>query len=287
MPETVGGRTAVVRCRSGAAGSEPHGGVRALGRRTEERPQPGERGQACGQSRRVHPPRVHGITGHPVAAPAPDPLAGEHDLSPFGPGIGGDAVIALRVHLQAIRGQDTGTRKTIWFTGHSLGAALATLAVDRFGTERVGGLYTFGSPRVGDKVFQKAFTAPCQRFVNNTDIVVHLPPPTLLADYAHVGNLRFIDSAGKIVTDPTMYNMIESNLRGHFQSIKSGLDAFAPSRLKEAGQAIVDAVSRRELSALGDKLESLNLDVFPVAALADHAPLYYAIRIWNALQPDV
>ena len=190
----------------------------------------------------------------------------------------------VRDHLEVIRGQ--GSAKTIWFTGHSLGAALATLAVDRFGAGNVGGLYTFGSPRVGDKLFQAGFAAPCYRFVNNTDIIPHLPPPTVVADYAHVGNLRFIDNAGQVVSDPTTFNMIDSNLRGHFQSVKAGLDTFTPSKLKEAGQVIIDAVSRRKFSSLGDKLESLNLDVLPVAAIADHSPIYYAIRIWNAMQPD-
>ena len=149
---------------------------------------------------------------------------------------------ALVDHLAAISGQGTG--KTIWFTGHSL-AALATLAVDRFKAGNVGGLYTFGSPRVGDKVFQVGFTPPCYRFVNNTDIIPHLPPPTVLADYAHVGNLRFIDSAGRIVSDPTTFDMIASNLRGHFQSVKAAFDTFTPSKLREAGQVIIDAFSQR------------------------------------------
>ena len=193
----------------------------------------------------------------------------------------------LHEYLKAIgsAGEGGGQTKTFWFTGHSLGAALATIAADRFGADTVGGVYTFGSPRVGDDVFQASFAAPCYRFVNNTDMVPHLPPPGLLANYAHVGALQFIDSAGRIVNDPTMFNIIESNIRGHFQSLKAGWNTFNPSNLKKTAQVIRDAVSQREFSTLGEKLESLNLDFIPLAALADHSPIYYTLRIWNALHP--
>jgi hypothetical protein len=77
----------------------------------------------------------------------------------------------------------------VYFTGHSLGAALATLAAyDIAPTLRIpSGIYTFGSPRVGNKVFTDAFYKLFPnsfRVTNMDDPVPHLPPTDL--GYHHV-----------------------------------------------------------------------------------------------------
>ena len=92
-----------------------------------------------------------------------------------------------------LRNKDNGKR-TLWFTGHSLGAALATLAAQRYGNGVR--LYTYGSPRVGDMAFKNAFPLKNYRFVNNSDIVTRIPPSWL--QYQHVGECEFIDSHGSI-----------------------------------------------------------------------------------------
>lgn len=91
--------------------------------------------------------------------------------------------------------------RTVWFCGHSLGAALATLAADRFPDAR--GVCTFGSPRVGDPDFTTAFTnrftGRSLRYVNDHDIVTHVPPPVLLPwIYRHVDPRRLIDPDGQV-----------------------------------------------------------------------------------------
>jgi len=73
----------------------------------------------------------------------------------------------------------------IYFTGHSLGGALATLgtldAVVAWGLPGTSmGHITFGSPRVGDATFASAFTQYVGtsnhfRLVNDDDLVPHLP----------------------------------------------------------------------------------------------------------------
>lgn len=74
-------------------------------------------------------------------------------------------------------------------TGHSLGSAMATLAVldvaRLYGT--VNQFYSFGSPRVGNKYFSKYFKTLVpygNRVVHSHDIVPHVPMRTLF--FRHV-----------------------------------------------------------------------------------------------------
>jgi triacylglycerol lipase len=133
--------------------------------------------------------------------------------------IGWDQQPGERVHSGCVEALDAVWRKLVtikelkgrrvWFTGHSLGAALATLAGDRFKRERgnlglgeLGGIYTFGSPLVGDRRFVDGFNARCGdqsfRFVNDQDAVTRVPPPLL--GYRHVNIEHFIGFDDQDVT---------------------------------------------------------------------------------------
>jgi hypothetical protein len=140
---------------------------------------------------------------------------------------------------------DQGCR--IWLTGHSLGAALATLAADRF--QDVQGLYTFGSPRVGDRQFQKNFQLRAYRVVNGDDIVARVPPKGI---YRHVGALKFIDHQGRI---------------------DDGLDVneAADPPCRDASEVCDD---------LKETKPSGSAKLIP-DAIRDHVPLLYAIFLWN------
>lgn len=95
--------------------------------------------------------------------------------------------------------------QSIWIAGHSLGGALATLAVDRLTEERIeiNGLYTFGQPKVGDKVFAANFNDKMKeltfRFVHDEDIVPKVP--TALQGYCHIGTEVFFDRDDKMYTE--------------------------------------------------------------------------------------
>ncbi len=98
-----------------------------------------------------------------------------------------------------------GTNTPIWITGHSLGAALATLTAARIlraETEglhvNLRGVYTFGSPRVGDATFARAFRDATKkygvsslRFRNANDVVTSIPDS--LIGFEHVGLLAYLD----------------------------------------------------------------------------------------------
>jgi hypothetical protein len=113
-----------------------------------------------------------------------------------------------------LRRIDGGQRRVI-ITGHSKGAALATLAGWRFHQEGrpVSAVYTFGGPRVGNAAFARNYPAPLCRFELRDDPVPHLPPPPRLAkhlrpilgewivanvDYQHAGELYFLDWTGRL-----------------------------------------------------------------------------------------
>ncbi|NQX46050.1 lipase family protein [Paenibacillus tritici] len=93
--------------------------------------------------------------------------------------------------------------KTLYVTGHSLGGALATLCVlDLAANSSYSSpyLYTYGSPRVGDPAFAKAFSLYVRssyRYANIFDVTTYVPPTVYKLPrqetkyyYAHVQMLK-------------------------------------------------------------------------------------------------
>jgi hypothetical protein len=86
-------------------------------------------------------------------------------------------------------------RGRVMMTGHSLGAAIATLAATR---RQPAQLFTFGSPRVGDREFATSAAVvrvPHARYVDCADLVARVPPEAL--GYVHTGTRHYIDRHGK------------------------------------------------------------------------------------------
>ena len=102
--------------------------------------------------------------------------------------------------MQQILNADHLKGKPLWVTGHSLGAALSTIAAAHLEPH---GVYNFGSPRVGNSVFQRSFVGKnIHRFVNCSDLVTHLPPQGML-DFQHVGILHYFDAGSNYFVSPT------------------------------------------------------------------------------------
>jgi len=85
----------------------------------------------------------------------------------------------------------------VLFTGHSLGAAMATLLAS---VRKPDFLCTFGSPRVGDAEFVSGLGGiPCSRYVDCCDLVARIPPDLL--GYKHVGEPYYINAGRRLVCD--------------------------------------------------------------------------------------
>jgi triacylglycerol lipase len=99
-----------------------------------------------------------------------------------------------------------GSGALLYITGHSLGAALATLCAHRITAARgypIQGVCTYGSPRVGNPDFAKSYQQQLgpqtYRLVNNEDLVTRVPPRAV--GYEHVGEMVYIDETGRLQRD--------------------------------------------------------------------------------------
>ena len=156
----------------------------------------------------------------------------------------------------------------VYFTGHSLGAALATISVTRFQGPSCA-LYTYGSPRCGDDRFVRAVlqkTKNVFRFVNCQDLVTQIPLEVPLEHYyRHVGDERYVNRAGIILDHPTDFD--------------KWLDATPAIVAHDGDAAITDIAHPANFVSLAE--ERGDMPDPPPFLLGNHTPARYAIRIWN------
>ncbi|HXF65831.1 MAG TPA: lipase family protein [Burkholderiales bacterium] len=91
--------------------------------------------------------------------------------------------------------EEYGRGVPVFFTGHSLGGAIATVAAHYWPPRA---LYTFGSPRVADRALARRFAArgiAIYRVVNSTDAVARVP--FALLGFRHVGELVYFTRGGR------------------------------------------------------------------------------------------
>jgi len=100
------------------------------------------------------------------------------------------------------------TNQAIWFTGHSMGGALAIITAQLLAhrqQQSINGIYTIGCPRVGDANFVEHFQIPLYCLINNQDPVPRIPTQgyspdnrATINDYQPMGEIRYFDSEGKL-----------------------------------------------------------------------------------------
>lgn len=110
--------------------------------------------------------------------------------------------------------------KTLWMTGHSLGGAMATISAGRCKLSHIesnpAGLFTYGSPRVGNKRYVNYYSLDHYRWVNNNDIVTRTPPPWM--GYRHTGRLLYFNARGKLKRI-SGWALTADRLRGTFRGL--------------------------------------------------------------------
>lgn len=110
----------------------------------------------------------------------------------------GEATLGLQPQIQDWLDRTAAGRESLIMTGHSLGAALATLCATIW---RPTSLVTLGSPRVGDAQLAATLAGvPATRIVDCCDVVTRVPPE--LAAYTHVGPATYIRGNGTTVESP-------------------------------------------------------------------------------------
>jgi len=129
----------------------------------------------------------------------------------------------------------TNVTKTLWFCGHSLGAAMATIMASRakhnIELNDPVELFTYGSPRVGWKKYCNSLDVVHHRWKNNNDIVTTVP--LALMGFKHHGTQHYINAYGN-VRKPTGWQLVKDKWRGMWMGIKQGkIDNFGDHSMVE------------------------------------------------------
>lgn len=146
------------------------------------------------------------------------------------------------------------TTKPVWFTGHSLGGAMAVICAARCALSHIDampqGLFTYGSPRVGDRQYVRHVALDHSRWVNNNDIVTRLPPAIM--GFRHCGTEHYIDSRGR-VSRMSGWRRVLDRVRGFVLGLgRLSIDHFSDHSIDGYVEHIHRAVVDAERRALGE-----------------------------------
>jgi triacylglycerol lipase len=138
--------------------------------------------------------------------------------------------------------------RTLWFTGHSLGAAMAAICAGRCRLSHIRSnpraLYTFGSPRIGNHRYVNYVHLEAYRWVNNNDVVTRLPPSWL--GYRHKGQEVYLNAYGEI-RRLTHWQRVKDRWRGFLRGLRMGeFDHFADHSIARYIEHIRAAVLEEE-----------------------------------------
>lgn len=146
--------------------------------------------------------------------------------------------------------------RPVWFTGHSLGGAMAAICAGRcrlsFIESNPRALFTFGSPRIGNRTYVNHIRLEYYRFVNNNDIVPQVPPAW--CGYRHGGKEVYISSDG-CIGRVFGWRQTTDRWRGFWRSLKRRqIDHFVDHAIGKYIAAIARAVEEEQRQQLDDLL---------------------------------
>ena len=110
------------------------------------------------------------------------------------------------------------TGKPLYICGHSLGGAMATIAASRLEKECTA-LYTYGSPRVGNKRFVDNLTVTHYRWRNNNALVPAVP--LWIMGFRHHGIYCYLNHYGNKRDGLSKWQRFKDWCRGHWAAIKN------------------------------------------------------------------
>jgi triacylglycerol lipase len=136
-----------------------------------------------------------------------------------------DGAKGIRQKITEIENATAG-RIPIYITGHSLGGALAQIAAAVLGSDQIAACYTFGSPRVGNYVFDLWVKPPSYRIINYADIVPQVPfSVPFVLNYRHSGDPRYMPdetSNSPYRFEPNVFQRVAQFCKGTIQLIRAG-----------------------------------------------------------------
>ncbi|MEZ6061573.1 MAG: lipase family protein [Planctomycetaceae bacterium] len=146
--------------------------------------------------------------------------------------------------------------KTVWFCGHSLGGAMATICAGRCYVSEISSmpesLFTYGSPRVGTKRYINHCNIKHIRWVNNNDIVPRLPPA--MFGFRHAGREMYLDRNGRL-RDLDYWGKAGDRFRGFFRTLtRFRIDWLSDHLMSAYIAAIAGVVQRAEAAGHPDAL---------------------------------
>lgn len=200
---------------------------------------------------------------------------------------------------------ELGKNKPLFICGHSLGAALSLLAAYRFAVSsfEVEAVYTYGSPRVGNKRFKEVFNYLLEEktfiHINNKDIVTQLPLRIL--GYRHMGAITRVFNKKHEITEKELKRDPRSGTRSVGGEVEKEFEDLSPeeqeevmAQIKEA-QASINA-STSFLTTPPDLLQGGNYrSTFETGAIDEHSMDQYLFKFgcaivdreWDRMEEEV